>query len=212
MEFGPSAGTVAAAREIAVHLGLGDLNAVHHLAIAQARYQDFGAQIFAKLCERHAIAGQDFAQLLQRQVVLFSDIANRLRHGLVVDAQSLAFGGAHLQFAHDQPLQRLANQVLLRRYAGANAPYVLIEARCFGLQLAQDHDIVIDHGNDAFQQFFGVHTGRGAGCQYPSQQHTGSAFLSLSRHFLPGIRICLVPASCRYRCPGCPARSTPAAA
>ena len=126
---------------------------LQHIPLAQQRQRDFLAQVIAVGGVVFALLGEGVGQLRERQAVALRHVHERCVHGLVRHLDAGAIGALHLDFLQYQALEHLLAQDVLRR----QLELLLAQPPTHGLhlrvELAVEHDAVIDDGRHAVEQF-----------------------------------------------------------
>ena len=118
-------------------------------ALAQANHGDLVADFLAEAGISHAILLQRLTELRQIHLVAAGDAVDRLIQLRIVDPQPGLGGSTQLHALHDQPLEHLAFQHILRRQ-GRTLPLQLLERRGQPpLQFDVGNHLVANHGHDA---------------------------------------------------------------
>ena len=119
------------------------------LALAQPRHDDLGADVLAKLRERHAVSFERRAQLRHRDLVLLGDPPDRAIELRVVDAQPRLLGELELDAVGDHALEELPFDDRPRRRRGSLLRELLHRELSSLLELARGDRLVVDDGDDA---------------------------------------------------------------
>ena len=139
----------ALAREQDIDLGIGDVDAALHEALAQALHQELVAHGVAELGVAEAVALERGAQLVEADVVLLREPHHRLVELGVVDPDAGLLRARELQPDRDQPLEHLALDHLARRQL-PGAPGVLREdVADRAVEFALQDDVLVHHRDDA---------------------------------------------------------------
>nr|GEU28139.1 2-octaprenyl-6-methoxyphenol hydroxylase, putative [Tanacetum cinerariifolium] len=134
--------------QVAVHLGVGNLDLGVHLVFAQALHDDFFADFFAEGSVGRALFFHLVAQVLHRGFLRFGDAGNGAVELDVIDAHAHFLGQLQLGALDDHAFEQLALQV----GSGRHLHVLRLHARRDGLdavvELTARDDVVVDHHHD----------------------------------------------------------------
>ena len=155
------------ALERLVELARRDVDARIHVALPEQRQHDLaphllaiGGVVEALLLERHG-------HLLERDVVALRDVAQRLVQRFVGHLHAEARRALHLDLLQDQALEHLLADDVGRRHLRALAAQALGDERRLRVELALQHDAVVDDRDHAVE--------RDAACGHVARLREGGA-------------------------------------
>lgn len=135
--------------QVEVDLAVGDDELAVHLALAQAHHRHFTADFLAETRVVDAVLFQRLAELLRGHLVVAGNAADGLVELVVVDAQSGIAGKLHLDAIHDDALEQLPLEDILRRQRRALLLQLLERRVETDAQIVEGDDLVTDDGDDA---------------------------------------------------------------
>ena len=150
--FADCSGAFFCLLQVLVDLARRDGDALDHVALAQQRERELLAHGVAIAGVVDALRGQRLRQLRQRDVVALGDFLERAVQRLVGNLEAGAVRALHLDFLQHQPLEHLLAQHVLRRQLELLLAQALGDHGDLLVELALEHDAVVDHGGDAVEQ------------------------------------------------------------
>ena len=99
-----------------------------------------------------ALLGERLRQVGEADAVALGDVVERAVQHFVGDLDAEAVGALDLDLLDDQPLQDLPAQHVARRQLGLLLTQARGDLVGLRIELADEHDAVVDHGRDAVEQ------------------------------------------------------------
>jgi hypothetical protein len=128
-----------------------DLDLAGDLALAQARHDQAVAHVGAQALEVDAVVGRALAQAGEVGALLVGHVAQGLVDPGPVDLDACALGALELDLLHDELLEHALAQHAVRGHVAVVALQALARARHLAGEFAGEHDVVVDHGDDAIE-------------------------------------------------------------
>ena len=145
-------GRVLLPRHELLELARRDVDAADDVALTQQLQRHLAADLVAEIAIVDALLRERLRQIGEADVVALGDVVERAVQHFVGHLDAEAVGALHLDLLDDQPLEDLPAQHVARRQLGLLLTQALDDLVGLRIELADEHDAVVDDGGDAVEQ------------------------------------------------------------